>query len=388
MGEFGDGNILAIGAGASRTTPAPASEGPSTSSPRLTIVVPTYRRPDLLVQSLRAIADQTFRDFVALVCDNSPEKDAQEVVANLHDDRFVYIARGRNIGMLANVLAGFRAATTPLVMEVDDDDILYPHCLESLVAPFSEQPDLSVVFGDLDVIDDHLRVLPHNERVAFQPSLDFLSPGRHQPFTDLAARGLVFLPASVLRRDAVDWDLVHESAATAYDRHLGLAAARHGAPGYHVKGPVMAYRVHDRSDGLQFTAQCISGAIEVLVSESKRSGGEGRASMNRELARSRLRLLRTHVTLRQRCAALAILAALLAPSSFAGLMRLVIDDYLPAVVGHASPTSLSALTGAVRARLRGPGTRECHAAARRRRSRCRPQSSADHVPARSSRPRG
>lgn len=336
---------------AAAEAPSEVTDPPASDSPRLTIVVPTYQRPDLLVQCLRAIADQTFRDFVVLVCDNSPEMEADAVVAGLRDDRFVYIPRGRNIGMLANVLTGFRAATTPLVMEVDDDDLLYPHCVESLVAPFTEQPDLTVVFGDLDVINDSLQVLPHDERVAFQPSLDFLHPGRHQPFTDLAARGMIFLPASVLRRDAIDWNRVHESAATAYDRHLGLAAARNGAPGYFVKSPLMAYRVHERSDALQFMAENISGAIEVLSSEELRSKGPARHSMSRELARSRIRLLRTHITMGHALAALGLLVKLLAPASLVGLTHLLVDDYLPALAGRSPVGSVS---GSLKARLFGP----------------------------------
>ena len=334
--------------------PAPQLDTGGTVSALLTIVVPTYRRPDLLTQCLHAIAAQTFDDFVVLVCDNSPEREAETVVRSLDDQRFVYVPRGRNIGMLDNVLAGFRAARTRLVMEVDDDDLLYPHAVGALVAPFNEDPELALVFGDLDVIDDNLRALPDGERITFQPSLAFLPEGRHQPFTDLAARGLVFLPSTVLRRDALNWDEVPISAATAYDRYLGLAAARNAARAYHVKERLVAYRVHERSDGLQFTARAIVGAIEVLSAEQDRSSGAARGSMSRELARSRFQLFRTYLFLGDVRNCLRSLVSLLSWHTWPGLTRLIYQDYLPEL---ARGRSAVRLRGSLRARLKGAPAR-------------------------------
>ncbi|WP_068426613.1 glycosyltransferase family 2 protein [Piscicoccus intestinalis] len=295
----------------------------------LTIVVPTYKRPDLLVQCLRSLAAQTFTGFVVLVCDNSPEREAQQVVESLGDERFRYLPRNENLGMLRNVLAGFMEASTEFVMEVDDDDLLYPECVEELLAPFASHPALTIVFGDLVVIDDDLQVMPLQRRVKYLPSLDFLAEGVHQPFTSLAAHGYVFLMASIIRRDCIDWAGVPDSAATAYDRYLTLAASRGDAAGYFVRKAVMAYRVHERSDGLRFTTQSLRGALDVLTREVPRTAPGSRKWVEREVARTRLQLLRALRATNDRQGVRDQARSLMAPPGIRALAYLALRQYLP-----------------------------------------------------------
>lgn len=298
-------------------------------NPTVTIVVPTYQRPDLLIDSLSAIKKQTFEDFVVLVCDNSPTAEGRPVVESLEDPRFQYVVRPRNLGMLVNALEGFKAARTPYVMEVDDDDLLRPRCLELLLAPFAENPDLTIVFGDLVVIDDSLDVLPRKQRVKYLPSLDFLPAGRHQPFTKLAAYGYVFLMASVLRKDCIDWDAVPLSAATAYDRYLTLAASRGDAPGYFVKEPVMAYRVHERSDGLRFTTRSLNGALGILTAEAAQAEQRSRHWIELEIVRTRLRLYRAFRAGGDRAEAMRQVRHLAHPAAIKALTYMSLRQYVP-----------------------------------------------------------
>lgn len=307
----------------------PAGVSNTVNSPLVTIVVPTFRRPDLLTECLNSIARQTMRDFVVLVCDNSPDQEARPVVEKLEDPRFCYIPRAHNIGMLKNVLQGFRDAVTEYVMEVDDDDVLYPNCLSRLIEPFTRIDELTIVFGDLDVIDGDGKVMPLERRVRYLPSLDFLSEGVHQPFTDLAAYGYVFLMSSVLRKDHIDWNAVPVSAATAYDRYLTLAASRNDAAGYFIHEAVMAYRVHERSDGLRFTTQCLSGALEVLTRELPLAAPTARQTIQLEIVRTRLRLARAYRSSGDGTAVREQLRGLSTPSAVRALAFMSIRQYLP-----------------------------------------------------------
>lgn len=300
------------------------------SDPVVTIVVPTYKRPDLLEQCLREISRQTYGRFVVFVCDNSVQREAEPVVAALRDKRFEYVPRTRNVGMLENVLMGFRDARTEFVMEVDDDDLLYPHCLETLLAPFSECPHITISFADLDVIDDDLVVMSDRQRVKYLPSLETLEEGIHRPFTDLAAYGYVFLMASILRRDCIDWNAVPASVATAYDRYLTLVASRADAAGHFTPRRVMAYRVHERSDGLRFTTQCLNGALEVLTREVPTATVASRPSIELEVTRTRLRLVRAYRASGDTAALRRQLRKLLSPGGVRALAVLARRRYLPA----------------------------------------------------------
>lgn len=260
----------------------------------LTVVVPTYKRPDLLRECLGAIAVQTYSDFVVLVCDNSPEREAESVVADLADERFLYRPREHNLGILGNAMKGFAEAATPWVMEVDDDDLLHPRGLELLMAQVRDDPELVAVFGGVQVVDFDRRPLSQEESAAFiTPSR--VPPGRHHPFVHLAIPGLVYMVSAVLRADAVSWSDVPPAVGSAYDRYVVLTAACGGGAAFHVDAPVVSYRVHAAADGVAHEVEQVQGLLSALSVIRGRVPVQYRSQLAEETLRSRLMLVRAYV---------------------------------------------------------------------------------------------
>lgn len=260
--------------------------------PRVTVVVPTYKRPDLLRECLGSIQRQTYGSFVVLVCDNSPEREGADVVAALQDPRFHYVPRPRNLGLFGNAITGFREVQTELVMEVDDDDVLLPDCLKTLVDPFDRVPGLSLVFADFEVIDEHGVTMDPARRARYLAPPVAVSPGLVQPFTHLAACGRIFFNAALARWSAIEWDAIPPEVGTAFDRHICLDAARGGRAAYHVDQPVMGYRIHSSSDGIVNSVAQQQSALFVLRNARLRVEVDHRAEVDAEILRTRLFLLR------------------------------------------------------------------------------------------------
>ena len=292
--------------------------------PVVTLVVPTFRRPALLRECLASISQQSFRGFLALVCDNSPEQEARDIVCDLQDDRFMYRPRPNNLGIARNVLEGFLEARTPYVMEVDDDDLLYPNCLEALLEPFSAHPALTIVFADVDVVDQNRQVLPLAQRLKHLPSLQPLTEGVRQPFTDLAAYGQVFMTAALLRRNAIDWNAVPASADFSYDRYLALAASRDGAAGYLVREAVMAYQVYPLS-GLRRTTDGLLGVLDILKRELLVVDPPSRKLIEKEVLRTKVRLIRAYRIERKYRQALNLLVSLITPRHVAEIILMALS---------------------------------------------------------------
>ncbi len=266
----------------------------SAPGPTITLVVPTYRRPDLLRQCLEALRAQTYRDFVVLVCDNAADPEVEHLVASLEDPRFRWEPREENLGILGNVWAGFRAAETELVMEVDDDDLLTEDALEVLVAPLLEDPTAVVCFGDVHLVDGAGAPLPATHPMTAMVTRRRVPPGRLRPFHEIAARGDIYMVAAVLRRDAVDWSRRPDAARTAYDRHLAVALARTDGAAHHVPRPVVAYRIHEQADGARETTAQLDGGIAVLEAELDSGGGpDHRRVVRDELTRTRILRVRS-----------------------------------------------------------------------------------------------
>lgn len=260
----------------------------------VTLIVPTYRRPELLRQCLEAVLSQTYEDFAVVVCDNAADAAVGVLVDELDDPRFRWEPREQNLGILGNVWSGFASARTPLVMEVDDDDVLDTHALALLVPPLLEDPTAVVSFGDVDLVDSAGHPLPPQHPMTAMVSRRRVPSGRLHPFHSVAARGDIYMVAAVLRRSAIDWTLRPDFAGTAYDRHLGVALARTGGAAHHVDRPVVAYRIHEEADGSRELTAQLDGAVAVLEAElAVRGDRSHERAVRDELTRTRILRIRS-----------------------------------------------------------------------------------------------
>lgn len=297
------------------------------SEPRVTLMVPTYKRPELLEQCLASIQRQTFEDFVVLVCDNSSDREAEPVVAALNDPKFSYVPRPQNLGILGNALQGFADSRTPWVMEVDDDDILYPHCLESLMQPLLEDPSLALSFGDLNVIDSDGNKLPDHLQLNFIRSDRGITPGLQRSFESIAIRGLIFMVAAIVRKDAVDWLRVPLTAGPAYDRFIGISASCGGRAAFYVKEPLVGYRVHPTADGIAFEERQIAGTLNALAAAEGDVNGEARRVLREEMLRQYLLWMRVQAAKAGAREALPIARELVTSGSWRGFGDLIGTSY-------------------------------------------------------------
>jgi glycosyltransferase involved in cell wall biosynthesis len=104
--------------------------------PRISVVIPTYRRPELLGRCLRAVLHQTLdpEAFEVIVVDDGHDDETQATVQAMQPPRGMPVLRylrpehGRGPAVARN--AGGRAARGALVAFTDDDTIAHPRWLE------------------------------------------------------------------------------------------------------------------------------------------------------------------------------------------------------------------------------------------------------------------
>src|SRR4051812_12931474 len=113
----------------------------SSSRPRMSVVVLSYNRPDLLDKALRSIAAQSFMDRDVVVIDNpSPQSPRiREIVAVFKDVRLV--ANKWNSGFTGGMNQGLAAATGEYIYLTEDDIELDGACLATLVDYLENHPE-------------------------------------------------------------------------------------------------------------------------------------------------------------------------------------------------------------------------------------------------------
>jgi glycosyltransferase involved in cell wall biosynthesis len=130
-------------------------------SPRVSIVLPTYTRADLLPGAIDSILAQTFQDWELIVVDDCSKDETPQVVAEYmaRDPRIRSIRNDPNKKLPASLNIGSDAAKGAFITWTSDDNFMRPNMLERLVQELEADPDLGVVYSHCMLIDDDLNEL-------------------------------------------------------------------------------------------------------------------------------------------------------------------------------------------------------------------------------------
>jgi glycosyltransferase involved in cell wall biosynthesis len=117
------------------------------SFPRVSIIIPTRNRADLLRQALASCVLQTWPEWEVIVVDDGSEEDIAAVVAEAQAEhgaatrRFVCVRQEKKNGNAARN-NGLRHAAGEFIQYLDSDDLLHPEKLARQVRYLEQHPDL------------------------------------------------------------------------------------------------------------------------------------------------------------------------------------------------------------------------------------------------------
>ncbi len=127
------------------------------SRPLVKVVVTSYNRPSWLRAAVDSVLAQTYSELHVVIVDDCSEIEAREVALAYAIDqphRFTVVAKPENRGVADSVAVGLRAGPdAEYVALLNDDDLWYPSKIEAQLRMFAENPNLSLVHSEADVID-------------------------------------------------------------------------------------------------------------------------------------------------------------------------------------------------------------------------------------------
>lgn len=93
--------------------------------PKISVVIPTYRRPDLLKKCLSALVAQSFpkSDYEVIVVSDGPDVETETAVREIISGNFRYLALPQKGGPAAARNLGWQAAQALLIAFTDDDTV-------------------------------------------------------------------------------------------------------------------------------------------------------------------------------------------------------------------------------------------------------------------------
>lgn len=145
-------------------------------NPKVSIILPTYQRVDLLRGVVENLLGQTLQDTEVIVVDDGSSDGTAEAMRAITDPRLRYLAPGR-LGVPAIVNHGFATARGDYVIICHDHDDYEPTMLAQFAAFLDTHPSVAYVFSGLTLCSVDGTTELQQERHPFPsvtPGLEFL----------------------------------------------------------------------------------------------------------------------------------------------------------------------------------------------------------------------
>lgn len=131
-------------------------------NPDISIIIPVYGVEDYIEECLRSVMAQKAVDKISVECilvddlgtDKSMDIAAGLIAAYEGPVAFKIVRRRQNGGLSAARNSGLAEARGRYVYFLDSDDVIAPHCLESLWALAKVHPGVDVVYGKTENFPD------------------------------------------------------------------------------------------------------------------------------------------------------------------------------------------------------------------------------------------
>ncbi|MBL9129229.1 MAG: glycosyltransferase, partial [Verrucomicrobiales bacterium] len=134
-----------------------ASTTSADAGPFVTIAIPTYNRARFLEEAVRSALDQTYPRLEVLVVDDGSTDDTALLARGFGDSRVRYVAKEHTGGPDTRNRC-IAEARGEFVLWLDSDDVLLADTLALYVAELRRSPGIDVLYGNLLVADEQLRV--------------------------------------------------------------------------------------------------------------------------------------------------------------------------------------------------------------------------------------
>lgn len=106
-------------------------------NPEISIFIPTFKRTQTIVETIRSALDQFGNvNYEIVIVNNDPEGckgDTRNLIESFHDKRIYYFINEINIGLCGNWNRGLELCRARYVAMIHDDDMLSPWFLSSMM---------------------------------------------------------------------------------------------------------------------------------------------------------------------------------------------------------------------------------------------------------------
>lgn len=191
-----------------------------TGLPFVSIVTPSYNSMPYLEENIRSVLNQSYPDIEHIIIDGGSTDGSIDILKSYSHLNWV---SEKDNGQSHALNKGFRRATGEIIGWLNSDDTYNPGAIESTVVFFYENPDIDLLFTDINIIDGNSKIIG-------------LSKGGEFDLQRILTFNMIKQPSLFMRRNVIDeLSGVNEELHYVMDQELWLRAGIKGFKFFYLK---------------------------------------------------------------------------------------------------------------------------------------------------------
>jgi glycosyltransferase involved in cell wall biosynthesis len=126
--------------------------------PLVSIVTPSFNQARYLESTLRSVLDQEYPNLEYILVDGGSTDGSLDIIRR-YSDRLAWWISEKDRGQTDAINKGFAHANGEILAWLNSDDTYEPNAIREAVAFLQDHPDVGLVYGDANFIDENGRVV-------------------------------------------------------------------------------------------------------------------------------------------------------------------------------------------------------------------------------------
>ena len=105
------------------------------NEPLVSVIIPTYNRGRLILDSINSVLNQTYKNIELIVVDDCSTDNTEEILKSINDSRIKYVKLEKNSGACIARNKGIELSTGEFIAFNDSDDLWITTKLEKQLPP-------------------------------------------------------------------------------------------------------------------------------------------------------------------------------------------------------------------------------------------------------------
>ena len=223
------------------------------NKPLVSVFIPYYNDEEFLRDSIESVLNQTYENFELILLNHASTDSSRALAHSYNDSRIMHIDVHENLGAGSAVLMNefLNVAQGKYAKLFCADDIMRPNCVETLVNYMESEPEIDIIYADMEYIDKEklsLNTTWSKERKNFNFYYNEIETLRML----FDGCGILPYPSSIVKMDALKAVKKDPTFIMLVDRDIWAKLIVQGKKIKYVRDILVDYRIHNSQTASSF----------------------------------------------------------------------------------------------------------------------------------------